>query len=350
MKKILIILGVALSGLIITLVLLVMIVPVLISSTFDEIDSTSAGEDSDYVVCNKSQRLNKTKWNKAFEKGGILSSKGNYFITSAEEHNIDPVLFAAIAMHETAWGTSNAVKNYNNPGGLMDPSTNSTTLFKYSSLEEGIDAMGKTLDRLVNTRGLVTINDLGSVYAPLDADNDPNGLNTNWVPVVNQFAAEFGGLTMNCEIAGEVEIVGDKAWVAPYTKNLTSGFRPPDRPDHNGIDIAWDGIHGKPAVAFMDGTVTVSAVSGTTFYSTSERMGNGYGYFVAIDHGNGFETRYAHLMEQGVPAGTKVKAGEQIGKIGSTGGSTGPHLHFEVLVSGEKVNPMQYVKEFISKK
>lgn len=106
---------------------------------------------------------------------------------------------------------------------------------------------------------------------------------------------------------------------------------------HGGLDIvkSGGGSSGTPVVAAASGTVEV-AYSG---YS-------GYGHTVVINHGNGIKTRYAHMYPGSIAVrpGQKVSKGQQIGKIGSTGNSTGPHLHFEVIVNGTKVNPLKYIR------
>ena len=71
---------------------------------------------------------------------------------------------------------------------------------------------------------------------------------------------------------------------------------------------------------------------------------NGYGNVIVVDHGNGFETKYAHLNKMYVKKGQTVKYNEVIGEVGSTGRSTGPHLHYEVLYRGVSVNPMPFIK------
>ena len=71
---------------------------------------------------------------------------------------------------------------------------------------------------------------------------------------------------------------------------------------------------------------------------------NGYGQTVVIDHGNGLTTRYGHLSDIGVRVGQRVRAGFVVGKVGTTGRSTGPHLHYETRVSGEAVDPRKFLR------
>ena len=68
----------------------------------------------------------------------------------------------------------------------------------------------------------------------------------------------------------------------------------------------------------------------------------GYGYYVVIDHGNGYETMYAHCSAILVSEGDKVAKGQRIARVGSTGDSTGPHVHFEIRENGYRVNPMAF--------
>lgn len=103
---------------------------------------------------------------------------------------------------------------------------------------------------------------------------------------------------------------------------------------HGGTDIAGGGISGKPVYASRAGKI-ITAV-------TSNR---GYGIYVLIDHGDGYSTLYAHMSSRYVSAGDNVSKGQMIGRVGSTGNSTGPHLHFEVRYYGEKKNPMNFVKK-----
>jgi murein DD-endopeptidase MepM/ murein hydrolase activator NlpD len=98
---------------------------------------------------------------------------------------------------------------------------------------------------------------------------------------------------------------------------------------HTGIDFRGD--TGDPIRATASGTVTIAGSSG------------GYGKMVEIDHGNGLATRYGHLSEIDVGVGDTVRTGAIVGKLGSTGRSTGPHLHYEVRVKGEAVDPQKFL-------
>lgn len=102
---------------------------------------------------------------------------------------------------------------------------------------------------------------------------------------------------------------------------------------HGGIDIAGGSIYGKPVLASRSGTVIVAE-----HYSNS-----GYGHYVMLDHGDGYQTLYGHCSSVIVNAGQSVKQGQVIAYVGSTGNSTGPHLHFEVRYQGEKLNPLNYI-------
>lgn len=102
-----------------------------------------------------------------------------------------------------------------------------------------------------------------------------------------------------------------------------------DGRNHQALDLAAD--RGTPIYAVSAGKVTFAGYSG------------GYGYYVTIDHGNGIETRYAHASSLCVNAGQTVQQGDVIALVGSTGYSTGNHLHFEVIVGGVRVNPISYI-------
>ena len=116
---------------------------------------------------------------------------------------------------------------------------------------------------------------------------------------------------------------------------LTSGYGMRDHPvlrrraQHNGVDLAAPS--GTPVYATADGIVEMAQ-----YYSS-------YGNYVQIEHMGDIETRYAHLSSYTVSAGQSVRVGDLIGYVGSTGRSTGPHLHYEVRVAGDPVNPIPYM-------
>jgi murein DD-endopeptidase MepM/ murein hydrolase activator NlpD len=90
------------------------------------------------------------------------------------------------------------------------------------------------------------------------------------------------------------------------------------------------------------GNAVYAADSGVVVYAGWSNYG--YGNLVVIDHGNGWQTAYAHLSAFSVGCGQSVSRGIMIGALGSTGNSTGPHLHFEMSINGAKVNPLDYVQ------
>ena len=119
--------------------------------------------------------------------------------------------------------------------------------------------------------------------------------------------------------------------VKPVSGVITSRFGNRSRDNHKGIDIGAP--KGTPIYAAASGTVTVSQYG----------YGGGYGNYIMISHGNGVQTLYAHCSQLCVEAGTYVSQGQLIAKVGSTGISTGNHLHFEVRVNNIAQNPQNYV-------
>ena len=126
-------------------------------------------------------------------------------------------------------------------------------------------------------------------------------------------------------------------WITPVSGyTITSAFGMRIHPVykyalmHNGIDMACP--HGTPIYATRAGTVT-----------TASYQAGGAGYYVSINHGDGFSSIYMHMTNYVVSSGQSVAAGQLIGYVGSTGVSTGPHLHFGVSYAGTYVNPMAYI-------
>ncbi len=122
----------------------------------------------------------------------------------------------------------------------------------------------------------------------------------------------------------------------PGELEITSGFGPRIDPFlgtpalHTGVDLLDD--YGAPVRATAAGTVVSAGFDG------------GYGNMVEIDHGNGLTTRYAHLSSIEVAPGQNVSLGTVLGRIGATGRATGPHLHYEVRIDGEPVDPEHFLR------
>ena len=118
---------------------------------------------------------------------------------------------------------------------------------------------------------------------------------------------------------------------APLRATLTSGFGMRVDPIlgtrrlHSGVDLA--AANGSPIVAPSDGMVSKAGWNG------------GYGLFVSLEHGSGLQTRYGHMSRLNVVTGQRVHMGDVIGFVGSTGRSTGPHLHYETRIGGQAVQP-----------
>lgn len=127
-------------------------------------------------------------------------------------------------------------------------------------------------------------------------------------------------------------INGIKLAVTPIEGRITSRYGVSSRirkSTHTGLDIA--AVTGTDIKVVADGTVILASYNGS------------YGNLVKVDHGNGVETWYAHTSKMLVKAGDIVKAGDVIAKVGSTGNSTGPHLHLEIRINGEHVDPQDYL-------
>jgi murein DD-endopeptidase MepM/ murein hydrolase activator NlpD len=146
-------------------------------------------------------------------------------------------------------------------------------------------------------------------------------------------AAVSGSLSSSS--GGKKYVGGEFLWPTPSCYYITSNFSPRRKNPvtgiykrHTGTDIG--AAYGAAIVAANSGTVTLAG------------WNSGYGNCVVIDHGGGRATLYAHMSSFSVSKGQTVSRGQRIGSVGSTGNSTGPHLHFEVLINGTAVDPMQF--------
>jgi len=157
--------------------------------------------------------------------------------------------------------------------------------------------------------------------------------------LAEQFAAS-GGFGIADQLAARARSPGvgsrHTGWMSPVAGHRSSHFGGRIDPitgqhrTHNGIDI--------PA---QTGTAIQAAKSGRVVFSGKK---GGYGNLIILDHGNGLQSRYAHCNDLLAPVGRQVDAGEIIGTVGSTGRSTGPHLHFEIRQDGRPVDPDDHLK------
>ncbi len=139
---------------------------------------------------------------------------------------------------------------------------------------------------------------------------------------------------------GNGVVTGNFTWPLPHFRTITSYYGPRWGTVHQGLDISGYNVYGASIVAADGGTVV--AVNRTSKWGTG--MFAGYGYAVIIDHGRGLRTLYAHCSRILVNAGDKVSKGQVIARVGNTGMSTGPHLHFEVRRNNSRVNPLPYLQ------
>ena len=155
-------------------------------------------------------------------------------------------------------------------------------------------------------------------------------INTHELEVAKNNVAEKTQTTDKSEEIANID--GIEIATLPITGTISSRYGVSSRirsSTHTGLDIAAS--TGTPIKVIADGTVTSAQYTGS------------YGYLVKVEHGNGVESWYAHTSKMYVKAGDEVKAGDVIAAVGSTGNSTGPHLHLEIRINGQHVNPQKYI-------
>ncbi len=177
---------------------------------------------------------------------------------------------------------------------------NLSILEKYTSNSEEVKTNDLEVAKLnIEHKVSKTIKEIEEQEAEKNAIADINGIKLATIPVTGTISSRYG---------------------------VSSRIR---RSNHTGLDIA--AITGTPIKVMADGVVTNASYSGS------------YGKLIKVDHGNGVETWYAHTSKMYVKKGQEVKAGDIIAEVGSTGNSTGPHLHLEIRLNGEHINPQKYV-------
>ncbi|MGY3589723.1 murein DD-endopeptidase MepM/ murein hydrolase activator NlpD [Bradyrhizobium sp. USDA 4341] len=205
-----------------------------------------------------------------------------------------------------------------------------------SSVEDGIES------RVRRMRGVIS--DLGLNMTQLEAATPRSGMGGPYVPVklapdAGAFERQLYRININ---RAQMQRLNQTLALVPYRKpvvgevEFTSGFGVRSDPFlgrpamHTGLDFR--AAQGDPVRVTANGKVVSAGWAG------------GYGRMVEVDHGNGLSTRYGHLSEIGVKVGEYVKIGQVIGAVGSTGRSTGPHLHYETRIDGEAVDPQKFLR------
>lgn len=205
-----------------------------------------------------------------------------------------------------------------------------------SAVEDGMES------RVRRMRGVFT--DLGLDMAQLEGATPRSGVGGPFVPVkLSADATPFDRQLFRINTTrAQVERLNRTLALVPYRKpvigevEFTSGFGVRSDPFlgrpamHTGLDFRAQ--MGDPVRATANGKVASSGWAG------------GYGRMVEIDHGNGLSTRYGHLSEINVKVGDIIKIGQVIGAVGSTGRSTGPHLHYETRIDGDAVDPQKFLR------
>jgi len=205
-----------------------------------------------------------------------------------------------------------------------------------NAVEDGMES------RVRRMRGVFT--DLGLDMAQLEAAAPRAAMGGPFVPVkLPPNAGDFERQLYRINVTrAQMDRLNRTLALVPYRKpvvgevEFTSGFGVRSDPFlgrpamHTGLDFR--AATGDPVRATANGKVVSAGWAG------------GYGRMVEIDHGNGLSTRYGHLSEIGVKVGDQIKIGQVIGEVGSTGRSTGPHLHYETRVDGEAVDPQKFLR------
>ncbi|WP_411293563.1 M23 family metallopeptidase [Thiohalophilus sp.] len=208
-----------------------------------------------------------------------------------------------------------------------------------------LDALGQRLTQMANLdNGEFNFEQPPAQGGPLSNSDDMAGSSMN-VPDFLQSLQELSSqiedrsqqlgvledMLMTRNLQAEVVPAGrpiTRGWLSSYYGMRTDPFSG-RRAHHSGIDFA--GKEGSDVVAVAAGVVTYSGKR------------SGYGRLVEVNHGKGYVTRYGHNKEHLVEVGDTVKKGQVIARMGSSGRSTGPHVHFEVLVNGRAVDPKKYI-------
>jgi murein DD-endopeptidase MepM/ murein hydrolase activator NlpD len=200
-----------------------------------------------------------------------------------------------------------------------------------NALEERYDAKARRMRGVLNDLGLdklPTVGGVGGPFVPVKPPSEATPFERQLYRIqltradLDRLSRALVAVPVRKPLHGEIDTTsGFGVRIDPF-------IRAPAM--HTGLDFR--GMTGEPIRATAAGTVTIAGWNG------------GYGKMVEIDHGNGLSTRYGHLSSVEVDVGEKVRAGQLVGKLGSTGRSTGPHLHYETRIDGDAVDPQKFLR------
>ena len=202
-----------------------------------------------------------------------------------------------------------------------------------NSLEESYDSRAKRLRGVLIDLGIdpgkaPTQSGVGGPFVPVTLASNAGAFERQLFRIkiarthIDRLTRTFGSVPVRKPIMGEIDLSSSFGVRSdPFGRGPAM---------HSGLDFRSS--HGDPVRATASGTVTTAGWNG------------GYGKMVEIDHGNGLSTRYGHLSEIDVKVGQSVRVGQTVGRVGSTGRSTGPHLHYETRVDGDAVDPQKFLR------
>jgi murein DD-endopeptidase MepM/ murein hydrolase activator NlpD len=262
-------------------------------------------------------------------KPSPLSDKGAFLVPTVREAPIDPRTSLAI---KSAGGVGGTIARLQASLDRVEQRQAATL----SSIEESYDSKARRIRGVLTELGVdvgkVTTADstgaMGGPFVPARLPKDAVGFERQLHRIsiartqIHRLTRALGAIPVRRPVDGEVDTSSSfGVRTDPFTGSPAM---------HTGIDL--HGETGEPVRATADGKVTAAGWSG------------GYGRMVDVDHGNGLSTRYGHLSTIDVHVGQSVRMGQVVGKVGSTGRSTGPHLHYETRVRGEAVDPQKFLR------
>jgi murein DD-endopeptidase MepM/ murein hydrolase activator NlpD len=201
---------------------------------------------------------------------------------------------------------------------------------KLEQLKDRVDAIDAATRRLAEISGVTG-----------EGGTDARGAGGPSVPMdeASIAAVEARAVQLEAQLKNYEQALREKARIPsiwPVAGETTDGFGGRSNP-FGGSSLEF---HSGQDIRAERGTPVVAAATGTVL---SAGWQNGYGQMIEVSHGGGLTTRYAHLSKIEVAAGQAIARGDVLGRVGSTGRSTGPHLHYEVRIDGESVNPRAYL-------